>query len=429
MEKMRGKYNETYLRKRKMLLVVPVILIPMITLGFYGLGGGKGGKGGVAISVNKGLNMSLPDARFDAKRKNLNKLGFYKQSEQDSLKIKESRKMDPYYAGEDTVARWRLSSSARNDSGLSSKSTAGGGLFIEHSATDAQAGALLNKLDQLKGVLNRQEQEAVPGGMFSGRVPEKPVLSVGGGPATSYAVTSGREAPGDPDLDKLNTLMDKVLKVRYPSDPPLLDSAVPAREDRPVQVLATPPSEEMVTTLPLDESAEGMETGFIELDEGKRVDSLASPMITAVVDGAQTLVPGESVSLRIAQEAVVGGVRVPRGTAMAGKASLSGERLLVSVNSIRLGNQVVPVALDVIDMDGMPGFHVKGSINRDVSKESADQAVSSLGMTTLDPGVAGQATAAGLQAARTLLSRKVRLVRVGLPAGYKVLLRNTKLNR
>jgi conjugative transposon TraM protein len=152
-------------------------------------------------------------------------------------------------------------------------------------------------------------------------------------------------------------------------------------------------------------------------------------MIMAVVDGSQTLVPGESVSLRIAQEAVVGGVRVPRGTAMAGKASLSGERLLVSVNSIRLGNQVIPVALEVIDLDGMPGFHVKGSIDRDVSKESADQAVNSLGMTSLDPGVAGQATAAGLQAARTLLSRKVRLVRVGLPAGYKVLLRNTKLNR
>jgi hypothetical protein len=91
---------------------------------------------------------------------------------------------------------------------------------------------------------------------------------------------------------------------------------------------------------------------------------------------------------------------------------------------LRIGDRVIPVALDVVDMDGMTGIRVRGSINRDASKESADQAVSSLGVMSVDASVAGQATAAGLQAAKNLLSRKIRLVRVGLPAGYKVLLRN-----
>jgi hypothetical protein len=103
--------------------------------------------------------------------------------------------------------------------------------------------------------------------------------------------------------------------------------------------------------------------------------------------------------------------------------------LLVIVNALRIGSRVVPVALEVVDMDGMAGIRVKGSINRDVSKESADEAVGSLGITSTDASVAGQATVAGLQAAKTLLSRKIRLVRVGLPAGYKVLLRNTRGNR
>ena len=39
---------------------------------------------------------------------------------------------------------------------------------------------------------------------------------------------------------------------------------------------------------------------------------------------------------------------------------------------------------------------------------------------------AGQAASVGVDAARTLVTRKVRLVRVGLPAGYRVLLRNSK---
>jgi conjugative transposon TraM protein len=152
-------------------------------------------------------------------------------------------------------------------------------------------------------------------------------------------------------------------------------------------------------------------------------------MISAVVDGAQTLVSGEGVAMRTTEDAVIGTVRVPKGTALAGKATLSGERLLISINSVRIGSQVVPVALEVVDMDGMTGVRVKGSINRDISKESADEAVGSLGVTSVDPGVAGEATAAGIQAAKSLLSRKIRLVRVGLPAGYRVLLRNTKIKR
>ncbi|HEV9034974.1 MAG TPA: conjugative transposon protein TraM, partial [Puia sp.] len=158
-------------------------------------------------------------------------------------------------------------------------------------------------------------------------------------------------------------------------------------------------------------------------------DSLAENIIAAVVDGAQTLVSGEEVTLRTAADAMLGGIRVPNGTALSGKAILSGERLLVTINATRIGSRVVPVALEVMDMDGMTGIRVQGSITRDASKESADQAMGALGITSMDAGVAGQVTAAGFQAAKTLLSRKIRLVRVGLPAGYKVWLKNTKSNR
>jgi len=96
------------------------------------------------------------------------------------------------------------------------------------------------------------------------------------------------------------------------------------------------------------------------------------------------------------------------------------------VTSIREGNGVMPVSLEVFDLDGMSGVRVPGAINRDVSKQSADEAINTLGVAPVDASVGGQATAAGLQAAKTLLSRKVRLVRVSLKAGYRVLLKNTK---
>lgn len=233
---------------------------------------------------------------------------------------------------------------------------------------------------------------------------------------------------GDPDLDKLNTLMDKVLKVRYAGESPQHDSTPAPQADRPVQALLAPEREEAMTTI-AEAYGDGLETGFIDLDEGVRSDSLTERMIAGVVDGMQTLVSGEEVTFRTAEAATLGGILVPSGTALSGKATLSGERLLVTVNAVRIGSRVVSVALDVLDVDGIAGIRLKGSLNRDVSKESASGAVGALGVTSLDPGLAGQATAASILAAKNLLSRKIRQVRLGLPAGYKVLLRNTKVNR
>lgn len=423
MDYRKGANNELLRRKRMMLLLLPVVFIPLLTIGFYALGGGNGVNGAKGIVMTKGLNMSLPDAKFDVKKKGLNKLGFYKQSDQDSLKLRESRKRDPY-------SGWKDSSMGSPGLGGIMNRQAAAGLKLETTPTDAQAGELMRKLDLLKGVLNRQQQGVLPSVPLAGGIAEQAAYPGGGLPGASlpFAGPSARIGSGDGDLDKLNTLMDKVLRVRYPGDAPLRDSVPAGHEERPVQALAPPQTEEVMTTLPGVDKQE-METGFIDLDEERQGDSLAENMIAAVVDGAQTLISGEAVALRTAGEAVLGGVRVPFGTSLSGKATLSGERLMISVTSVRIGSRVIPVALEVVDMDGMTGIRVKGSINRDVAKESADEAVGSLGLATADGSVAGEATAASLQTAKNLLSRKIRLVRVGLPAGYRVLLRNSKVNR
>ena len=67
MDSVKGKNNEVFRRKRKMMLVLPVILVPLLTIGFYAVGGGKGGSDGRGTVLTKGLNMSLPEAKFDKK--------------------------------------------------------------------------------------------------------------------------------------------------------------------------------------------------------------------------------------------------------------------------------------------------------------------------------------------------------------------------
>jgi hypothetical protein len=79
--------------------------------------------------------------------------------------------------------------------------------------------------------------------------------------------------------------------------------------------------------------------------------------------------------------------------------------------------------MEAYDLDGQPGIYVPGSIDRDVSKASADEALGTLGVTSLDPSLGAQAAGAGIQAVKTLLTRKVRQVRVVVREGYQLLLK------
>ncbi len=77
-------------------------------------------------------------------------------------------------------------------------------------------------------------------------------------------------------------------------------------------------------------------------------------------------------------------------------------------------------------MDGMDGIYIPGAIARDVAKQSADRAVQNIGLTSLNPSIGVQAASAGIEAAKTLFNKKVKLIRVTVKAGYHVLLRDEK---
>lgn len=80
--------------------------------------------------------------------------------------------------------------------------------------------------------------------------------------------------------------------------------------------------------------------------------------------------------------------------------------------------------LQVLDQDGLAGIYEPGSITRDVVKESAGEGVSGIGAVGIDPSLGAQAASAGIQMARSLVGKKVRMVRVVVKAGYRVFLKD-----
>ena len=95
---MQQQHSTKFLRQRKFLLVLPVLVIPFITLAFWALGGGKGSDAKAAQGdTQTGLNLELPNANFK-KDEVMDKLGYYEKAASDSAKLIELMKNDPYFS-------------------------------------------------------------------------------------------------------------------------------------------------------------------------------------------------------------------------------------------------------------------------------------------------------------------------------------------
>jgi len=86
---------QTFLSKRKMLLLLPLLIIPFLTMGFWALGGGKGAGNGKKDS-GTGLNPVLTDARLKEETTS-SKLSLYDQRARYSVRLMKRMSSNPFY--------------------------------------------------------------------------------------------------------------------------------------------------------------------------------------------------------------------------------------------------------------------------------------------------------------------------------------------
>ncbi|HLX91321.1 MAG TPA: conjugative transposon protein TraM [Puia sp.] len=424
--------NELFLRKRKMMVMLPIFILPSIVILFIALGGGKASAAAKQAVDGGGINAELPNAQF-RKTKPKDKLELYEESRKASLKMREQepRKTNAYSNDE-----WLQSDSIENRTpairdlsnhyGSPYKPRGIVGVLLpagRASATDSNALAAKRKLAQLQKIVQ---------GNSSGSGRENLGTSVNADQASIRPMQRRlyeKDPDPDPETAQLNNMLDKVMLIQHPEK--MQDSMQRLAEKNKVRTLEVKAREGESYLSLMDTMDEHVtEAGaFYGLNDGGGGESKAQVenAISAAIPESQTLVSGATVKIRLMQDIVVSGVTIPADECIYGIASLSNERLRISINSLRVGARILPVSMSVYDLDGIEGIYIPGSINRDVSKQSADEAVSAIGLTTLDPSLGAQAATAGIQAAKTLASRKIRLVRVTIPSGYRVLLRDNHL--
>jgi len=234
-----------------------------------------------------------------------------------------------------------------------------------------------------------------------------------------------KDSGNDPEMEQLNGMMEKILDIQHPER---INDYTKKKSSGNRELFA-------VNQQPMQASLSLMDT-IVKKDSSVGFYGLASETVSqnqnaieAVVHEDQVLVSGAVIKLRLLNAITINGTHIPKDNFVFGISSLNGERLEIEIHSIRYNNSLFQVNMEVYDMDGLPGIYIPGGITRDVAKQSADNALQTAGITSIDPSFTGQATTAGINAAKTLLSKKAKLVRVYVKSGYKILLKDKNIQQ
>jgi conjugative transposon TraM protein len=402
-------------------------VLPFMTLMFWSLGGGKVDKAEAQSAKQAGFNIKLPDANLKDE-KPMDKMSYYDQAKLDSLKFQELVKNDPNYRNMDlsdsTEIAYQDKDTFPNTSARRGLNTSlyGGG------SNGPNAEKIYRKLAELdremkKPVDVNNEPAAYPVTNLNGK--GNTSVNTGEVYRLEQMMQAMSQSDGeDPEMQQLNGMLEKILDIQHPDR--VQEKLKQASESKRGQVFAVSGKEKEDRISLLQSNTETTTiNGFYSLDDNA-VTNENQNAIQAVIHETQTIVNGSTVKLRLVNDVFINGSHIQKDNFLFGTASLNGERLGIKINSIRHNNSLFPVELSVYDMDGLDGIYIPGAITRDVAKQSADRSMQTIGMTSLDPSWGAQAASAGIEAAKTLFSKKVKLIKVTVKAGYQVLLRDEK---
>jgi conjugative transposon TraM protein len=422
---MKKNHSPKFLRQRKMMLVLPVLVIPFVTMAFWALGGGQANANKNLAENKQGLNLQLPDAKLKDD-KNADKLAFYNEADADSLKREEHLRNDPYYKDSISIMQHSILPETGN---LLPAIPAYKGLNYSpyKQTTEANEQKIYQKINEINKQINQPETSAIAANSVPQIPDENEQFANEVDRLQGMMQQMNDNQQSDPEMEQLNGTLEKILDIQHPDrvKDKLKEKSLKNKEQ--VFIISKKTVKNNVSLLDTSKIKQQTENRFYGLE--KETNSEEQNTIEAVVHQTQTLVNGAVVKMRLLNDIYLNGSLVPKGNFVFGTAQLNDERLEININSVRNNNSLFPVKLEVFDMDGLPGIYIPGAISRDVAKQSADNSLQLMELTSMDPSFKAQAAATGINAAKSLLSKKVKQVKVLVKAGYKVLLRDKNIQQ
>lgn len=423
--------SENYLKKRKFYLVLPLLIFPFLTLTFWAMGGGKGITT-IDEPSSTGINKELPDAQIEESA--LDKMSLYSnrlEEEADTLGEKA-------VASNSVDETWEGFLDEENFDSYAS--------YSDHEDSERQ---LRRRITELERTIAMQEMTADAPFDYQQSESDASLKRL-----EEMMLRMSEPSLPDPELQVLDGMLEKIMDIQHPDrvQEKIRERSVEKRgvvypvanqsQKNVVSMLhrtSFVPQRAMKDTPAVDgvhseasPESERAGNGFFNVlaqnSASRLVRIFETPGIAAVVHETKTVVTGSNLKLRLIDDIYVNGIRIPAGNFLTGICDLSNERLQVKVSGIQYGNYQLPISLTVFDTDGVEGINIPGAISRDAAKEGSDQAMQSLQFMSMDPSLLAQATGAGIEAAKGLFSRKIRLVKGTVKAGHPILLYDAQAN-
>ena len=341
--------------KRKVLLFLPLLIAPLLVLGFYYYRNGQ--SNAVSMDSSKGINTRLPDASFTTDTPTT-KADYYARAE------REQKEPENGIAG---IA-------GQLGFGIDGNTPASKG--------DEQTKKINEKLEALNREINRSEP--IPQRSTTINKTQSASIKNDVDRLEALMKTMQSNKGEDPEMVQLNSMMQNILDIQHPER--IIDRQKFARSLYP--------------------------------------DSLFKATPAILVDNQKALL-GATIKIKLNDSLRIGTMVIPKGHIVFGACRITNQRLLIDISNIRLGTSIIPVDLSVYSLDGMVGIVAPEAALTGALNDGTDNAVRSVGFG-FDQSVATQVASAGIDAARQLISRKVKKIKVKLSSGTPILLRNNQ---
>lgn len=150
---------------------------------------------------------------------------------------------------------------------------------------------------------------------------------------------------------------------------------------------------------------------------------IISNTVAAVVHGEQTVTNGSTLKLRLLEDMQMENVNIPSGTYIYGVVSIKSDRMNVSIQSIRIGQNIYSLSKSVFDMDGLIGINLPENIKAEIAKQATAESIREAEITSSGGNLLERGINAAEKAAKNLLSSKAKEIKVTIKANYKILLK------
>jgi conjugative transposon TraM protein len=415
-------------RKIKMLMVLPLLVLPFATLAFWALDGGSEKEKRDTLNAKEGLNLQLPAANLKPDDQE-DKLSFYEKAKEEEEKNQEAMRNDPYlrFQGvlsdsnelDDIVANDPAYGANSSDQGLNPSPIHSGRY------KDPNEEKIMRRINQLQQQMNepatdpayREELPAV----------NNRQVNIGGDVDRLEQMMKmlQEKKEDDPEMQTLQEMLDKILDIQHPErvkDRIKEKSLQQKRSVFPVLRNAVTGSSSLLTADTNEQVPKG-KNAFYGLSENTKNEQ-GQNAVEAVVHETQLVVNGSKIKLRLLNDIYINGTLIPKGNILFAEVSINDQRMHMEIHSIVYNHSIFPVQLTVYDVDGLAGIHIPDGNARDVVKQGADNGLQGMELTSLNPSIAAQATAASINTVKSLLSKKVKQLKIMVKSGYKLLLVN-----